>query len=155
TSVRLGARYLTVIGRLRKGVSLREGQAEIAVLDARYQKENPGNHGDLGLTAHAGLLQQEIAAGFRLNLLVAWGAVICLLLIACANVANLFLSRATARRREISVRLAIGAGRGRIARQLLSESVLIAVCGAALGLPLAHWGVALLVSTIRQSSRAM
>ena len=155
SSVRRGARYLTVIGRLKQGAGVNEGQASLAVADARYRHEYPGNE-DLDVSVYATPLQQQLVSGsLRLNLFVAWGAVSCLLLIAAANIANLLLSRAAARRKEISVRLAIGASRWRIARQLLTESTLVALCGGALGLFLAQWGVKILAATIRQSSHQM
>ncbi len=139
-SVRLGAQYLTVIGRLRKGVSLERARAEVGAIDHEW---------------HLGRLQEEIVSGFRLSLFVTWGAVSCLLMIACANVANLLLARATARQQEISVRLAIGASRWRIARQLVTESLLLSVCGGVLGWPLAGLGVKLLGDTIFQTSHRL
>jgi len=151
SSVRHGAQYLTVIGRLKQGIGIRQAQASLGVLDARYRHDNPGN-GDLDEPVHASLLQEQTVSSLRLSLFVTWGAVSCLLLIACANIANLLLARATARGKEIVVRLAIGATRGRIARQLLTESVLIAVCGGILGLLFAQWGVKLLAATIRQTA---
>jgi predicted permease len=129
SSVRRGARYLTVIGRLKQGAGINQAQASLAVLDARYRRDYPGND-DRDVSVYATPLQQQLVSGsLRLNLFVAWGAVSCLLLIAAANIANLLLSRAAARRKEISVRLAIGASRWRVARQLLTESALIALCG--------------------------
>jgi putative ABC transport system permease protein len=151
SSVRLGAAYITVVARLKHGVAFTQAQAKVALLDADYKRANPG-HSDVGSSVHAGLLQEQVFAGIRLSLLVLWGAVSCLLLIACANVANLLLSRAMGRRQEITVRLAVGASRWRVARQLLTESVLISACGGLVGLPLAGWGTELLVEAMRQTA---
>jgi len=155
STVRHGARYLTVIGRLKQGTGIREAQASLVVLDGRYGRDYPGNE-DLDVSVYAKPLQEQmVSSSLRLNLFVAWGSVGCLLLIASANIANLLLSRAAARGKEMSVRLAIGASRSRIARQLLTESALIALCGGALGLLLAQWGVKILAATIRQTSHQM
>ncbi|HTS30000.1 MAG TPA: ABC transporter permease [Bryobacteraceae bacterium] len=150
-SVRMGASYLTVIARLRPGVTLAQARTKVALVDAEYKRANP-DHSDLDGSVNAGLLQERIFSWVRVRVFVLWGAVGCLLMIACANVANLLLSRATARRQEISLRLAVGASRGRIARQLLTESILIAACGGILGLPLAAWGVGFLIDAIHQST---
>ncbi len=150
-SVQLGASYMTVIARLGPGTSLAQAQAKVALVDAEYKRANPGNS-DLDGSVHTDFLQEQIFAGIRLRVFVLWGAVGCLLLIACANVANLLLSRAAARRQEITVRLAVGASRSRLARQLLTESILISACGGILGLPLARWGVSVLVDFIRQTA---
>ena len=150
-SVRLGASYLTIVARLRKDVTLRQAQTKFAVLDAQYKKENPGNS-DAASVMHAGPLQEQVFAGLRLRLLLLWGSVGCLLLIACANVANLMLSRAISRRKETAVRLAMGATRGRVARQLLTESVVVALAGGILGLPLAEACLPALVAAIQRDS---
>ena len=154
SSVRRGARYLTVIGRLKRGIGVAQAQASLGTLDGRYRRDS-GND-DRDVPVYATPLQQQLVSGsLRLNLFVAWGAVSCLLLIAAANIANLMLSRAAARRKEISVRLAIGASRWRVARQLLTESALLALCGGALSLIVAQGGVRILAATIRQTSHQM
>ncbi len=127
-----------VIGRLKSGVSL--VQARVA-LDTIYQRaRDPKEKGQVVLVG----MHEHVVAGSRLSLLIYLGAVSFILLIACANVANLLLARAAQRRKEIAVRLAIGAGRLRIVRQLVTESALLAGLGAALGLLLAFWGKDLL-----------
>jgi putative ABC transport system permease protein len=151
SSVRRGAQFLTVIGRLKHGVGIRQAQASLDVLAARYRQDNPGND-DLDEPVYVKPLQEQMVSGLRLNLFLTWGAVSCLLLNACANIANLLLARASARIKEIAVRLAIGATRERIARQLLTEGVLISVCGGALGLLVAQWGARVLAATIHQTS---
>jgi putative ABC transport system permease protein len=150
-SVRLGATYLTVIGRLRPGVSLATAKAEVAVTDALCKKEYSGNS-DAANTVFADLLSNQIFGNLRSSLYLLWGAVTCLLLIACANVANLLLARALSRRREIVTRLALGATRGRVARQLLTESVAISLCGGALAVLIAQQSVDSLVAVLRQST---
>ena len=150
-TVRQGAAYITIIGRLKPGASLSQAQAQVALVDGDYKREHPG-FTDAGISAHADSLQKQEFAGIRQSLLLLWGAVSCLLLIACANVANLLLSRAMGRRQEITVRMAIGASRGRIAGQLLVESVTLAVLGGLASLPLGALGVRLLADALRQTS---
>ncbi|HLJ47966.1 MAG TPA: ABC transporter permease [Bryobacteraceae bacterium] len=149
-SVQLGASYLTAIGRLHAGVSLRSAQARMLAIDAAYRRENPGNS-DSDSSIYTDLLDREIFANMRTPLLVLWGAVGCLLLIACANVANLVLARALGRFREIAIRAALGAGRSRMIRQLITEGVLLSLAGGLAAIPVALWSTTALVTAIRRT----
>ncbi len=125
------------IGRLKEGVTLRQAQAEMDAISARLEREYPQD--DRDLKARLIPLRQQEAAPIRPTLLLLWAAAGFTLLIACVNIANLLLTRTAGRRKEMSVRLALGAGMGRLLRQLLTESVLLALCGGAAGLGLAVW----------------
>jgi putative ABC transport system permease protein len=148
--INLRARHwLLTTGRLKPGVSLAEAQAELDVIGQRLAKQFPAENA--GWEIHLFPLQRLIVGDVRSPLLVLLGAVALVLVIACANLANLLLTRATSRTREIAVRTALGAGRGRIVRQLLSETAVLGVLGGAAGILLAYWGVNALGSLVPKS----
>jgi predicted permease len=137
--------YFQVAGRLKPGVSLEQAQARLKLAAEAFRRQYP-NALQAGAAFGAQPLQEELVADVRSTLWVLLGAVAFVLLIACANVANLLLARASGRRREIAIRAAIGAGRGRIVRQLLTESVLLSIAGGALGLALGMAGIRALLA---------
>jgi predicted permease len=127
--------YLHVIGRLKATVSVEQARAEIDGISARYRQAHPGDAVAPG--ASVLLLQSALVRESRPTLLLLWAAVGCVLLIACVNAANLLLARASGRAREIAIRAATGASRSRLVRLFLTESVMLSVLGAAVGLVLA------------------
>ncbi|MGH9630723.1 MAG: ADOP family duplicated permease, partial [Bryobacteraceae bacterium] len=133
--------------RLKPGVSLEQGQAELNVLNQQYVRANPQRiDAKPGVTLRAVLLKDQLVANVRTMLWMLWGAVGFVLWIACANVASLLLARAASRSREFAIRASLGAARGRLIRQLLAESLLLAVAGGALGVFLANWGLSAITS---------
>jgi predicted permease len=124
-----------VIGRVRQGIAVEQATAEVDGISARYKNAHPNEATGKGATTIA--LHEHLVRGVRTSLMVLLGAVFCVLLIACVNLANLLLTRAMARTREMGVRTALGASRGRIIRQLLTETLLLALVGGAAGALLA------------------
>ncbi|PYR37648.1 MAG: hypothetical protein DMF93_17590 [Acidobacteria bacterium] len=129
--------YLTVYGRLKRGVSREQALQQLEAVAVRVRHDFPRDVSELRYSMES--FGENVVGGYRARLFVLLGAVLVVLLIACGNVANLLLARGAARGREIAVRTALGAGRMRIVRQLLTESVLLALAAAGAGLLLAHW----------------
>jgi predicted permease len=135
--------FLQVVGRMRADVTISQAIADVDRISAAYKQAHPNE--STGKGANAIPLHEAFVRDVRTPLLVLLAAVICVLLIACVNLANLLLTRAVARAREISIRTALGAGRGRLVRQLLTESLLLSVVGGAVGLVIALWLAQVLV----------
>jgi putative ABC transport system permease protein len=141
--------WLNIIGRLKPGVTMSQASAGINAVGQSIAQENPDSHAGTGVRIVS--LHEEITGRVKPILIVLLVAVCFVLLISCANVANLLLARSAARQKEIAIRTAMGACRWRLVRQLLTESLLLAMIGGGVALLLAQWGVDLLVSRIPES----
>jgi predicted permease len=133
-----GHGFLQVAGRLKPGIAIAQAQAEMDAIAQRLEQEYPRDQKGFGVNVVS--MYNQVVGDARPALLMFLGAVGVVLLIACANVANMFLARAAARRKETSIRAALGAGRRRLMQQWLTESVLVALAGGAAGVLLAYWG---------------
>ncbi|MGH9937842.1 MAG: ABC transporter permease, partial [Blastocatellia bacterium] len=149
TEAQLTRRFMhgtNLIGRLKSGASVEQAQAEMSVIASRIERDHNQSHAGTGIRIVP--LREEIVGEVKPILLVLLGAVGFVLLIACANVASLLLTHSLARQKEVAVRAALGAGRWRVIRQLLTESTLLSLLGGAAGLLVAFWGVDALVAAL-------
>jgi predicted permease len=139
-----GEHSMAAVARLKPGVTVQQAQAQLDAIAARIAEQYPADSAGWGAAVVP--LREETVGDVRRPLLMLFGAVVFVLLIACANVANLMLARTVDRRKEIAIRAAFGAKRTRIIRQVLSESLLVSIAGGALGLIVAQWGTELVVN---------
>ncbi len=138
-----------VIGRLKQGVNIEQAEAELSVIAQRIEQEHNQSHAGTGIRIIT--LQEQVVGDVKPILLVLLGAVGFVLLIACANVASLLLTRSLSRQKEVAIRAALGASRWRVIRQMLTESMLLSLAGGLAGLLIAYWGVEGLVAVLPES----
>lgn len=141
--------YLEVVGRLAPGTSLEQAQAEMSTIASRLETQYPDTNKEIRVVVQR--LRDQMNRRSRVLVLALSGAALCILLLACANLATLLLARGAARSRELAIRTALGAGRERLIRQLITESILLAVIGGAIGIVLAHAGLPLLAALVPTS----
>ena len=148
---RRGMHWLNIVARLKDGVTLKAASSDMSAIMAQLAREYPPTNN--GRDAQVIQLRDQLIGSVRPLVLLLYGAVAVMLLVACANVANLLLMRGADRRREVAVRIALGAGRGRLVRQLMTESLMLAVVGGAAGLVVARYGIHALVGIIPPGQR--
>jgi putative ABC transport system permease protein len=144
------SRHVRAIGRLKPGVTIEQAQTDIQLIARRLEQEHPTTNRNQGAVVVS--ITDDTVGRFKLTLWLIFGAVVFVLLVACANVANLLLAKATVRQREITIRAAIGASRAQIVRQLLTESLLLSFLGGAVGFMLALWGTRVVESVASRIS---
>src|SRR5205823_2911959 len=134
--------YAGAIGRLKPGITIDQARADLHAIDAALARQFPD--ANFGWRAELKSMRDDLVGDYERPLKVFLASVLLVLLLVCANLANLMLARATTRAREIAIRSALGASRGRLTLQLLTESLIIAMCGGIIGVAIAWWGVRLL-----------
>jgi len=144
-------RHVRAIARLKAGVTIDQARADINIISRRLEEAHPLTN--KSWNANVVSITEDTVGGLKRTLWLVFGAVVFVLLVACANVANLLLARATARYKEISIRAAIGADRARLIRQLLTESLLLSLIGGVLGLIVATWGIKVIECCLTDQSR--
>ena len=138
--------YIQAVARLKPGVTFEQARADLEVIAARLARDYPETNAETGISFFR--MRENMSPRFRLMLMALGGASLCLLLLTCANLANLLLARAAARERELAVRAALGAGKERLMRQLVTESLILTLLGGAAGLLVAAVGVPLFASLV-------